>query len=163
MAYTLPDSMDGLVYFTRRNIAETRGKTIAWVPKQRCPKCKKGLMAKPLDPKTGRPQVRAKEYACPQCKHTEERSAHEAKLSALILYECPFCGSKGETTAPFARRSWYGKKAIAFACAKCGERLGLTKKLSTPPDFIARVQGRPTKGKARKDTGAEAPDEDDDF
>jgi predicted RNA-binding Zn-ribbon protein involved in translation (DUF1610 family) len=154
--------MDELVYFSRRKIAEDKGPVIAWARKMKCPKCKKGLMAKPVDPKTKKVQIRAKEYRCPNCGYTEEKKEHEAKLSAEIIYECPFCGNKGEVTAPFARKSWYGKKAVVFQCAKCKEKLGLTKKLATPPDFIAKVHGKPVK--ARADEGADVEgDEDDDF
>jgi hypothetical protein len=160
MAYEIPDSMDDLVYFSRRNIAETKGKTIAWVPKMKCEKCKKGLMAKPVDQKTGRPKVRALEYVCPNCKHSEEKKEHEAKLNAMIIYECPFCDTKGETTVPFARKSWYGKKAIVFQCSKCKEKLGIVKKLGMPADFVAKVQGKPVGKKAEKEVELE---EDDDF
>ena len=161
MTYEIPDSMDELVYFSRRNIAETKGKTIAWVPKVKCEKCKKALMGKPIDPKTKKIRVRAAEYECPGCGNTEEKSAHETKLNAMIIYECPFCSTKGETTVPFARKSWYGKKAIVFQCAKCKEKLGVTKKLSSAPDFLAKVAGKPVKGKAvKEDIDA---DDDDDF
>jgi hypothetical protein len=164
MAYDIPDSMDELVYFTRRNIAETRGLVIAWAPKQQCAKCKKALMGKPLDPKTKRPQIRAKEYICPSCGHTEEKAEHEAKLSTMIIYECPFCSTHGEVTVPFARKSFYGKKAIVFQCAKCKEKLGVTKKLSIPADFIAKVQGKPTKKQAKQaEKEVEVEDDDDDF
>jgi hypothetical protein len=161
MAYEIPDSMDNLVYFSRRNIAETRGKTIAWVPKDKCEKCKKGLMSKPLDAKTGRPKVRSLEYVCNNCGNTEEKSEHEKKLSAMIIYECPFCNNKGETTVPFARKSFYGKKAIVFQCSKCKEKLGVTKKLSSAPDFMAKVLGKPVGKKAEKEVEVE--DGDDDF
>jgi hypothetical protein len=162
MAYDIPDSMDNLVYFTRRNIAETRGAVIAWAPKAKCPKCKKTLMGKPLDPKTKRIQVRAKEYQCPGCGYTEEKNEHEEKLSAMIIYDCPFCNNRGEITVPFARKSWYGKKAIVFQCAKCKEKLGVTKKLAMPADFIAKVQGKPTKRSAKKEAVTDD-DDDDDF
>jgi hypothetical protein len=161
MAYDIPDSMETLAYFSRRKIAEDKGLVIAWVPKLQCPKCKKALMQKPLDAKTNRPKVRALEYVCPKCNYSEEKKAHEEKLSAMIIYECPFCNNKGELTTAFARKSWYGKKAIVFQCEKCKEKLGVTKKLSAAPDFIAKVQGKPTKGKAKKEV--EAPDDDDDF
>ena len=82
-------------------------------------------------------------------------------MSAKIIYECPFCKHKDETTTPFARKSWYGKKAIAFVCNGCKEKLGITKKLSTPPDFVARMEGKPAKGKKPKEN-AEL-DDDDDF
>lgn len=157
----IPESMDELVYFSRRKIAETKGSVIAWVNKLTCPKCKKALMGKPHDPKTNKIMVRAKEYQCPSCKYTEEKKEHEEKLNAMIMYECPFCSNKGETTVPFARKSWYGKKAIVFQCAKCKEKLGLTKKMAIPPDFIAKVQGKPVKKSAGDD--ADVDDEDDDF
>ncbi|HIH23949.1 TPA: hypothetical protein HA251_02845 [Candidatus Woesearchaeota archaeon] len=164
MAYDIPDSMDELVYFSRRKLYEDKGLVIAWTKKLPCPKCKKGLMAKPVDEKTGRAKVRALEYICPQCKFSEEKKAHETKLSAMIIYNCPFCDAKGECTVPFARKSWYGKKAIVFVCAKCGEKLGITKKLSTPKDFEARMSGKPaTAKKGKKDEEADVPDEDDDF
>jgi hypothetical protein len=160
MAYEIPDSMEELVYFSRRKMAEDRGPVIAWVPKMQCPKCKKALMGKPVDAKTGKIQVRAKEYVCPECKYTEEKKEHEEKLSAMIIYECPFCSNKGETTTPFARKSWYGKKAVVFQCAKCKEKLGITKKLAMPTDFIAKVHGKPVKKAAE---AAVPDDEDDDF
>jgi hypothetical protein len=162
MAYEIPDSMDDLVYFSRRNIAESKGKTIAWVPKVKCDKCKKGLMGKPVDQKTGKIKVRAAEYVCSSCGNTEEKKEHETKLNAMIIYECPFCNNKGEATVPFARKSWYGKKAIVFQCAKCKEKLGLVKKLGVPADFLAKVQGKPVKGKASEDTDVDG-DDDDDF
>lgn len=161
MAYEIPDSMDDLVYFSRRNIAETKGKTIAWVPKDNCEKCKKGLMSKPVDEKTGKIRVRALEYKCNNCGNIEDKKEHESKLNAMIIYECPFCNNKGETTVPFARKSWYGKKAIVFQCAKCKEKLGLVKKLGIPPDFMAKLQGKPVKS-ASKDVDVEE-DGDDDF
>jgi|GEM_PF-245415 len=165
MAYNIPESMDDLVYFTRRKITGDKGPIIAWVPKLPCEKCKKGLMGKPRDEKTGRAKVRALEYICSSCGMSEEKKAHETKLSALIIYECPFCKKKGEITTAFARKSWYGKKAIVFACAGCGEKLGVTKKLSTPNDFVAKVEGKPIakKGKAAKEEKELPEDEDDDF
>lgn len=158
---TIPDSMDDLVYFSRRSLTEKKGKVIAWARKQQCPKCKKALMGKPADPKTGKIMIRAKEYVCPSCGNAEEKKEHEAKIKAEIVYECPFCANKGETTAPFARKTWYGKKAIVFPCGKCGEKLGVTKKMAVPPDFQAKVEGKPVKkGKTEE---AEIDDEDDDF
>jgi hypothetical protein len=158
----IPDSMDELVYFSRRKLVEDKGPVIAWVRKMRCPKCKKGLLGKPLDPKTKRPQVRAKEYVCQQCSYTEEKTEHEAKLNAEIIYTCPFCSHKDEITTPFARKSWYGKKAVVFQCGKCKEKLGVTKKLSVSPDFIAKVMGKPVK-KGASHGDIDTDDEDDDF
>jgi len=116
-------------------------------------------MGKPVDPKTKKIKVRAAEYVCESCGVVEEKQAHEKKLSVMIIYECPFCKHKGETTVPFARKSWYGKKAVVFSCAGCSEKLGVTKKLSTPPDFVAKVQGKPI----RKSKDVVDDDDDDDF
>lgn len=159
VALKLPDSMESLVYFSRRTLAENKGKAIAWTPKATCAKCKKGLMGKPVE--KGKIKVRASEYVCPKCGFTEPKAAHEATLKTNIIYDCPFpaCGKHGETIVPFARKSFYGKKAIVFSCAACGEKLGITKKLSTAPDFIAKVSGKTVK--ASKD--AVDVDEDDDF
>lgn len=158
----IPDSMDDLVYFSRRSLTERRGKAIAWARKQQCAACGKGLMGKPTDEKTGKVKIRAQEYVCSHCGHAEPKKEHEATLTAEIIYECPFCAAKGETTAPFARKSFYGKKAIVFPCGKCGEKLGITKKMALPPDFLAKVEGKPVKkGKAKDD--ADLDDEDDDF
>jgi predicted RNA-binding Zn-ribbon protein involved in translation (DUF1610 family) len=159
MPLQVPDSIDGLVYFSRRALADDKGKAITWVPKLPCPKCKKGLMGKPVE--KGKVRIRASEYTCSKCGYSEEKKAHEAKLNALIIYDCPFpnCGKHGEATVPFARKSFYGKKAIVFACASCGEKLGITKKLSSAPDFVAKVQGK--NAKASKDVVDT--DEDDEF
>src|SRR3989338_8652813 len=52
----LPNSVDEVVYFTRRTIGE--GKVVAWVYKQKCPKCGKAMMGKPKDSNTGKVQIR---------------------------------------------------------------------------------------------------------
>ena len=139
MAYEIPDSMQELVYFSRRKFSEVKGSAIAWTSKLLCPDCKKALMGKPVDGKTKKIKVRATEYVCPSCQYTEEKSLHETKLNTQIIYQCPFCQSEGECTVPFARRAWYGKKAIVFQCDKCKEKLGITKKLSTPPELKAKT------------------------
>jgi hypothetical protein len=159
----IPDSMDDLIYFSRRKLTGDKGPVIAWVPKAQCLSCKKGLMGKPVDPKTKKIMVRAKEYVCPVCNTVEEKKEHEARLSAEIIYACPFCQHKGEVRVPFARKSWYGKKAIVFVCEGCKEKLGITKKLSTPPDFIAKVEGKPVKGKKAAVEEDVESDDDDDF
>ena len=74
-----PESMDGCVYFTNR-ILTNDGYIKTWVLKELCPKCNKSLMSKPKDPKTGRPKIRAVEYFCNKCSHSEEKKAHEDSL-----------------------------------------------------------------------------------
>lgn len=151
----IPDSMDALVYFTRRALG--KGKLICWAERLPCPKCKT-LMSKPLDEKKGTFKTRSQEYVCPGCGYAEQKGEHEAKLTATVLYTCPFCNHAGEAEAPFARKTWYGKKAIVFQCSECGEKLGVTKKLATPAPFQAKLDG-----KSVRETDTADLDEDDDF
>ncbi len=157
MAFEIPDSMDECVYFTRRKFLPDKGKAIAWVRRQRCEKCDKGTMSKPVNEKTGKFKVRSKEYACSECGATEDKIEHEAKLKAEIIYQCPFCGFEGEIETDFTRKSFYGKKAIVFNCKKCGEKLGITKKMNIPPKFSLKLQGKDVKDSEVVD------DDDDDF
>lgn len=158
----MPEEMSELVYFSRRTLADDKGKAITWVRKMSCPKCKKGLMGKPVE--KGKIKVRSTQYVCPKCNYTEEKKEHEENLFAEIIYDCPFpaCKKHGEVKVPFARKSFYGKKAIVFVCAGCSEKLGITKKLSSTPDFLAKVEGRAT-AKNKKAVKEEIDDEDDDF
>jgi predicted SprT family Zn-dependent metalloprotease len=143
--------MDECVYFTRRSIGENfNGKAMAWVFKEKCPKCKKGIMGKPRDDKTGGVKIRAKEYACPECKNTIEKGAYEVTLTTNIVYTCPFCNKSGETTAPYTRKTFEGVKAIVFECQSCHKKLGVTKKMKAP-----KKKSGPVK--------AEEADDDDDF
>ena len=131
-----PKSMDECVYFTRRRDGE--GFVKCWVLKSKCPKCSKGLIGKPVNEKTGRPKVRAKEYVCSKCGHSFESKAYEDGLKACIMYECS-CGKKGEMTVPFKRKNVMrldeesGKKkavkALVFNCAKCDKKFLVTKKM----------------------------------
>ena len=66
MTFIIPESMDELCYMTRRQLG-TKGKAIAWVERGTCPKCKKGLMSKPINPKTGKYKIRSTEYVCSEC------------------------------------------------------------------------------------------------
>lgn len=125
-----PESMDECVYFTRR--ADGVGKTMCWVFREKCPKCGKALMTKPMDEKKGTFKVRAKEYVCSACGHTEEKEAYESKLTASIAYTCPKCKHQGETQVPFKRKAVEGVKAIVFNCQNCKERLLVTKKMKAP-------------------------------
>ena len=61
-----PESMDECAYFTNR-ILDNEGSARVWVLKEECQKCKKGLMGKPINPKTKKRKIRAKEYVCPEC------------------------------------------------------------------------------------------------
>ncbi|MBT3262009.1 hypothetical protein HN992_01080 [Candidatus Woesearchaeota archaeon] len=137
MTIKKPKSMDECIYFTIRS--KGKGKTKAWVFKKECPECKKELMGKPRDPKTGRPKIRSKEYLCPACKFTEEKIEHEESLNACIIYTCPSCVHEGEIEIPYKRKSVgivneeTGKKtyakALQFECEKCEEKINVTKKM----------------------------------
>lgn len=128
MALKYPESMDDCVYFTRRNI--DHGKVMAWVFKGVCPKCKKGLMSKPVDKKTGKVKIRAKEYVCPECSYTVEKNEYEDTLTCNAAYTCPFCSHKGEVRFPYKRKTYKGVKALVFECEKCKKKIPITKKMA---------------------------------
>ena len=128
MSIKIPESMDECLYFTNRTLGE-EGHAKAWVYKVNCPKCGKAKMGKPLNEKTGRPKIRAKEYVCPECGHTEEKVEHEEKLNMQIIYTCQFCGHEGEIEVLFKRKTFQGAKSVIFECAGCGQKIGITKKL----------------------------------
>ncbi|MCF7799025.1 hypothetical protein K9M74_03910 [Candidatus Woesearchaeota archaeon] len=130
MALTLPDDMEKLVYFTRRKIDDNT--IIAWVDKVECPKCKKSLMAKPRDEKTGRPKIRATEYVCDSCGYAEPKKEHEEKLEANIIYTCPHCKKKGEAIVPFKRKTIAGVATLRAQCQHCGGNIDITKKMKEP-------------------------------
>ena len=130
MALKFPESMDECVYFTRRAI--DGGKAVTWVFREKCDKCGKALMTKPLDEKTGKFKLRAKEYVCSECGHKEEKEEYEEKLTANIAYTCPKCKHAGEIQIPFKRKSVGGVKALVFNCQKCDEKILITKKMKAP-------------------------------
>ncbi len=127
MALELPESMDNLIYWTNRSIDE--GKATVWVDKQPCTKCGKAKMGKPVDAKTGKPKIRAKEYVCPNCGFTVEKVEYEDTLEACALYTCPECKHKGECTVPFKRKSVKGVQTLRLNCEKCGANIDVTKKM----------------------------------
>ena len=130
MTLELPTDMDTLVYFTRRKIDD--GKIITWVNKEICPKCKKGLMAKPKNPKTGRPKIRATEYLCESCGHSISKEEYEPTLKANIIYTCPHCKKEGEQTVPFKRKNIGGVATLRIVCNDCGGNIDITKKMKEP-------------------------------
>lgn len=127
MALKEPESMEQLIYFTNRAVGS--GWATAWVYKGLCPKCKKGKMGKPVDKKTGKVKIRAKEYECPECGFSQEKKEHEETLECEIKYTCPACKFKGEIVVPYKRKSFEGMKAIVFQCEKCKTKIPITKKL----------------------------------
>ena len=125
----MPESMDECIYFTRRKFDTNNGKIIAWVYKKDCPQCGE-KMGKPLDPKTGKPKIRADTYECPACKYSEPKKEHEESLNVEVVYTCQFCGHSGEATTEYKRKSWEGVKAYVFECGCCGKKIGITKKMA---------------------------------
>ncbi len=123
-----PNSMDECFYFTNRTIQD--GKVRAWVFKPDCPKCGKAKMGKPVE--KGKVKVRAKEYVCPSCSYTVDKEEFEPTLTMNIIYTCPFCGSSGDTTTAYKRKTWQGVPAYVFECEKCGKKIGITKKMKEP-------------------------------
>ncbi len=128
--------MDGCIYYTFRGIGE-HGEAKAWVLKEKCPKCGKGLMGKPRDEK-GKVKIRAKEYVCPECSHIADKDEYEKTLTVNITYTCPHCKAEGETQIPFARKKVQvadekGKKkaleVLRFQCGKCNENVDISKKM----------------------------------
>src|SRR3989338_2444452 len=138
MALKFPESADECVYFTRRDL-NNNGKAIALVFKEKCPKCSKGMMGKPRDPKTGKPKIRAKEYTCPECNYTVEKEAYEDTLTANIQYTCSHCSNQGEVQVSFTRKKVrildeeeMKKKTVdvlRFQCQKCKQNVDITKKM----------------------------------
>ncbi|MFQ5474234.1 MAG: hypothetical protein ACE5DM_00190 [Candidatus Nanoarchaeia archaeon] len=129
---TEPTSMKELIYFTNRDIGE--GKATAWVYRGDCPKCRKGRMGKPVNEKTGKPKIRAKEYVCPECGNTVEKKEYEETLECEIKYRCPVCRHEGEITVPYKRKKFGGKDAVVFKCGKCSEKIAITKKMADPKE-----------------------------
>lgn len=126
MALRAPESMDELVYFTRRGL-QPKGSVVAWVRRQPCPKCRKALMGKPIA--KGRVKTRAQEYVCPACGHTVDRASFEAALACEATYDCPHCGKPGESTAPFMRKKVEGVPTIQVLCQHCKGKINITRKL----------------------------------
>ena len=131
MSLKVPESMEECLYFTNRFIGEN-GQVTAWVYRKDCPKCKKVKMGKPVNPKTGRPKTRSKEYVCPECKYTEEKIEHEESLSIEAQYTCPECGKEGESTGINKRKNYKGVQSYLVECQHCGEQIPITKKLKEP-------------------------------
>lgn len=122
MSLRLPESTEECLYFTNR------GHIIAWVYRKECPRCHKARMGKPVDAR-GKVKIRAKEYQCPHCKHTEDQETYEASVKIEAVYTCPKCKKKGESIAEYQRKNYQGIPSYMVICQHCGEKMALTKKL----------------------------------
>jgi len=120
-----PESMDECIYFTRR--AVDKGHVMCWVFKEKCPKCGKAEMGKPVE--KGKVKIRAKEYICPSCNYTVPKQEYEDTLTANVAYTCPHCQHKAETQIPYKRKTFEGVKALVFQCDKCKGKIPITKKM----------------------------------
>lgn len=85
-------------------------------------------MGKPRD-KKGKVLVRAKEFCCPECGYSMEKTAYEESSIANAEYTCPACGSSGEAQVPFKRKNIKGIPTLRFQCSKCNASIDVTKKL----------------------------------
>jgi len=125
-----PESMEDLVYFTNRTI--DAGQVTAWVYRNECPQCKKGIMGKPVV--KGKVKMRASQYVCPDCGHTVEKQEYEDTLTIQATYTCPSCGKKGETEAPFIRKKVKGVEMVRLPCQHCDASIDITKKMKKKKD-----------------------------
>jgi predicted RNA-binding Zn-ribbon protein involved in translation (DUF1610 family) len=126
MVLKKPASMEECVYFTNRTIGN--GRAMAWVFRKECPKCKKGVMGKPLK-KGNKVDKKASHYLCYACGYAESNEQVENGLVLNVEYKCPNCGFEGETTTEYKRKSFEGVPSYVFECQKCRKKIGLTKKL----------------------------------
>lgn len=127
-----PESMDGLVYFTRRKIGDN-GRAMAWVEREDCPECGKALMGKPRKD-NGKVKVRAKKYVCEECGYEVPKKEYEETLTLKVNYTCPFCGHEGGAKTPYKRRTYKGAKSFVFKCEECNEKIPITKKMKAVLD-----------------------------
>lgn len=125
-----PTSIGECLFFSNRTLGET-GKATAWVYRPECPSCKKARIGKPIK-KNGKPDKKAEYFECPECKHQISNEEAETIFKVEIKYTCPHCGNVGEATTEYKRESFKGVKAFVFSCEKCGEKIGITKKMKKP-------------------------------
>lgn len=125
-----PESMDELVYFTRRKTEE--GSVRAWAFREICPKCEKSFMSKPIDPKTKKVKIREKKYVCASCNFEMPDTEYEETLELCIDYICGTCKHEAKTKIPFKRKSFMGVKSFVFECASCKTKIPITKKMKEP-------------------------------
>lgn len=121
-----PASVGECVYFTNRIIDS--GRAIAWVFRKECPKCRTGVMGKPQK-KGGRLDKKADHFICYSCGYQESNEQVENSLVLNVEYKCPHCGSDGETTSEYKRKTFEGVPSYVFECQECRKKIGLAKKM----------------------------------
>ena len=117
--------MDDCIYFTNRTFEN--GRTVAWVFKKECAKCKGGLMIKPI--KKGKPDKKSPFYVCTKCNNQEENSRVEGDLTLNVEYTCPHCQHEAESASEYKRKIFEGVPSYVFECEGWGKSIGITKKL----------------------------------
>ena len=126
MTLKKPNSVEECVYFTNRTMDS--GRAMAWVFRKECPKCRKGIMGKPMK-KGNKLDKKAGHYVCYSCGYTESSEQVENSLVINVEYKCPHCGNEGDTTSEYKRKTFEGVPSYVFECQKCHKKIGLTKKL----------------------------------
>ena len=126
MPLKMPNSTTECVYFTNRTL-DPNGKVIAWVYRVACPKCKKGLMGKPVE--KGKIKIRSPNYVCSSCGHEEEVDSFSETLTIEAMYTCPHCKKSGESTAPYKLKTINGIKTYRLLCQHCKGFIDVTKKM----------------------------------
>ncbi|MBN1275547.1 hypothetical protein JXA12_04625 [Candidatus Woesearchaeota archaeon] len=124
-----PESMDEIIYYTKRTL-EPRGRVTAWTKKKQCPRCERALMGKPVE--KGKVKIRATTYECPACGYTEEKKEHEESLTLCAAYTCPSCGKEGASSTRYKRKTHQGVPSYVVTCEHCGHTIALTKKMKEP-------------------------------
>lgn len=123
-----PNSMEDCHYFTNRTLEDGKGRIMAWVFRKECPKCRQGIMGKPLK-KNGRIDKKAEHFVCYKCNYQESEEQVDEGLIVNVEYKCPHCGNEGETTAEYKRKMYQGVLSYVFQCQKCNAQIPITKKL----------------------------------
>ncbi len=129
----IPTSMEDLLYFSNRKMPDGV-RIIAWVDKLTCEKCKKALMGKPINEKTGKVKIRAAVFVCPECEHEEPKTAHTKKLVMQIRYTDETGKNWKSAQTAYTLKTWKGMKAYVFQNEFTGEKMGVTKRLKMKGD-----------------------------
>ena len=101
MALEIPDSMDSLVYFSRRKFTVDKGTAIAWVQKMQCPKCKKVKAERIISAGGGIIFKGSGFYQTDYRSDSYKKGADAAKKAS----EGPAPAAPASTTAPDSRSS----------------------------------------------------------
>ena len=128
MALREPEDMEELFYFTRRKL-ENGGWVRAWVYKPEAP-TGKGVLSKPINPKTGRVKVRSTIYVDDEGNEYPVKEI-DPTLKLEIKYKSPYTGKEGETTIPYKRKTYKGVPSFVFEDQE-GNKIAITKKMKKP-------------------------------